>query len=306
MNRGRSLAAKIGTSMGAVILLSLITFLFTRLSGDPAALLIPIDATYEELVQMRADLGLERSLLAQFVTFATNALRGDFGFSLRYGQPAMELVLGRVPATLELALSAALFGWLVAIPLGILAGYRPNSMWDRIARFVGLFGQSMPVYWLGILLIMFFSVRMRLLPASGRGSLGHLVLPSVALSLNLMGSVTRILRASMVEILRQDYIRTALAKGVSREVLLFKHALKNAAIGVVTVIGLQLGSLLGGTVVTETVFAWPGLGRFIVQSIQYRDFPVVQAGVLVLAVMIVVINAVTDLVYPLLDSRVRA
>ncbi|NLK08964.1 MAG: ABC transporter permease [Firmicutes bacterium] len=305
MNKVNGLAAKIATSIGAVILLSMITFIFTRVSGDPASLLIPSDATYEELLEMRALLGLDRSLPAQFLTFASGALKGDFGLSLRYGQPAMELVLARVPATLELAFFAALIGWAVAVPLGILSGCKPNSVWDAVARFIALFGQSMPVYWLGILLVMLFSIKLRLLPASGRGGFGHLILPGLALSLNLMGSVTRVLRASMVEILRQDYIRAARARGISQKALLFKHALKNGAVGMVTVIGLQLGSLVGGTVVTETVFAWPGLGRFIVQSIQFRDFPVVQAGVLFLAVVIALINTTTDLIYPLLDSRVR-
>lgn len=302
---GRTLIGKLAVSVGAVVLLSLITFLFTRLSGNPAALLIPMDAPPEELARMQEALGLNEPLHVQFTKFAANAVRGDFGQSLRYQQPAMELVLNRIPATVQLAAAAAIIGWTVAIPLGILAGYRPNSFWDRIARLVALFGQSMPIYWLGILLIMFFAVKLQLLPASGRGDWRYLILPATALSLNLMGSVTRILRVSMLEVLRQDYIRTALAKGVSRRAVLFKHALKNASVGVVTVIGLQLGSLLGGTVVTETVFAWPGLGRFIVQSIQYRDFPVVQAGVLFLAVMIALVNMITDMIYPLLDSRMR-
>ena len=205
---------------------------------------------------------------------------------------------------MQLAGAAAVFGWVLAVPLGILAGARPNTIWDRLARLVSLFGQSMPVYWLGIVLILLLSVRWGWVPASGRGTWGHMVLPVMALSLNLMGSVTRVLRVQLQDILQQDYIRSARAKGLPMRSVLGKHALKNAGIGVVTVMGLQLGALLGGTVVTETVFAWPGLGRLVVQAIQFRDFPLVQAGVIVLASVVILVNLLTDLLYPMLDRRV--
>ncbi len=302
---GRRLATKVLTSAGALFLLSMIIFLFTRLSGDPASLLLPMDAPPEQLAAMQTALGLDQPLPVQFARYLRGVIGGDFGRSLRYQEPALQLVLERIPATIQMAVAAAAVGWLIAIPLGILAGWKPNSTWDGAARLVALFGQSMPIYWLGILLIMLFAVRLQLLPAAGRGDWRYLVLPAAALSLNLMGSVTRILRVSIRQTLRQDYIRTARAKGVHAHMILFKHALKNASLGAVTVMGLQLGSLLGGTVVTETVFAWPGLGRLIVQSIQYRDFPVVQTGVLFLAAAVLAVNSVVDLLYPLLDSRLR-
>ena len=295
---------RILTALATLWALSLLVFLLTRFSGDPAVLLLPADASPEELVQLRQQLGLDRSLLHQYFIYMTQAVRGDFGRSLRYGTSAMALVLERLPATMQLAAASAIVGWTLAIPLGILAGARPNTFWDRLARLVSLFGQSMPVYWLGIVLIMVVSVRFGMVPASGRGTLAHMLLPVMALSLNLMGSVTRVLRVQLQDILKQDYIRSARAKGLPMRSVLGKHALKNAGIGVVTVMGLQLGALLGGTVVTETVFAWPGLGRLVVQAIQFRDFPLVQAGVIVLASVVIVVNVVTDLLYPLLDRRV--
>ncbi len=304
MQRGQSILHRLLTAAATIWALSLLVFLLTRLSGDPAALLIPSDASPEELAQLRSQLGLDQGLLRQYMVYLSQAVRGNFGDSLRYGTSAMRLVLERLPATMQLAAAAAVVGWTAAVPLGILAGARPNTVWDRLARFVSLFGQSMPVYWLGIILILFISVRWGLVPASGRGTASHMFLPVLALSLNLMGSVTRVLRVQLQDILQQDYIRSARAKGLSGTMVLGKHALKNAGIGVVTVMGLQLGVLLGGTVVTETVFAWPGLGRLVVQAIQFRDFPLVQAGVMVLAAVIIAVNLVTDLLYPLLDRRV--
>lgn len=295
---------RLATAVATLWALSLLVFLLTRFSGDPAVLLLPSDASPEELVQLRQQLGLDRSLLHQYFVYLSQVVRGDFGQSLRYGTSAMGLVLERLPATMQLAGAAAVFGWVLAVPLGTLAGARPNTIWDRLARLVSLFGQSMPVYWLGIVLILLLSVRWGWVPASGRGTWGHMVLPVMALSLNLMGSVTRVLRVQLQDILQQDYIRSARAKGLPMRSVLGKHALKNAGIGVVTVMGLQLGALLGGTVVTETVFAWPGLGRLVVQAIQFRDFPLVQAGVIVLASVVILVNLLTDLLYPMLDRRV--
>ncbi len=284
---------------------SLVTFLLMHLTGDPVTLFLPMDASPEDVQTMRTAMGFDRPVYVQYVDFLGGVIRGDFGDSLRHRAPALGLVVERLPATMQLTFAALALAVVTAIPLGVIAAARRRSGISLIAYIVGLLGQSMPVFWLGIVLILFLSVNLRLLPASGRGSWLHLLMPAVTIGTYSMALLMRLMRATMIEVLSQDFIRTAKAKGLSERVVVFKHALRNALIPVVTVMGLQLGTLLGGAVITETVFSWPGLGRFLIQGFNNRDMAVVQAAVFVMALMIVTANLLTDLAYGALDPRVR-
>lgn len=289
----------------AVLGVSTVVFLLLRLSGDPVALLVTETTTPEEMERLREALGLSAPLWEQYGRFLAHALRGDFGESLRYTKPAAALVWETLPATLELTAAALVIATVVAVPLGIVAAVRRGTAIETSASVVTLLGQSMPFFWLGILLIFVFSVQLRLLPSFGRGSLWHLILPAVTLSAATLAKTARLVRAGMLEVMSQEYIRTARAKGLPEPRVIFRHALSNIAIPVVTILGLDFGLLLGGAVVTETIFAWPGTGRLMVQAIQGRDFPVVQAGVFILAIVFVVLNALLDLLYGWLDPRIR-
>jgi len=276
------------------------------MSGDPAATMLPGDASVEELRDLRHALGLDQSLPVQYVRFLASAVTGDFGTSLRHQEPAMALVLERLPATLELAFAALILSVAVGVPLGIVAALRRGKLADIAAMAFAVVGQATPYFWMGIMLILVFAVELRWLPTSGRGGFERLILPAVTLGTHFMAVLARLTRTSMLEVLGQNYVVTARAKGLSERAVVLVHALKNAAVPVVTLIGLQFGTLLGGAVVTETIFAWPGVGRLAVQSIFVRDYPVVQAGVFVLALSFVAINLVVDLLYGWLDPRTRA
>ena len=276
-----------------------------RLSGDPVPLLLPPDAPRSEIFRLRTELGLDRPLPVQYAVFLGNLVRGDFGQSIRFKTPALAVVTERLPATLELGLTAFGLAILVAIPIGLLSAVHRNTLLDHAAMGLALVGQSAPTFFIGILFILLISVNAGLLPTSGRGDWRHLVLPAVTLGLFAMASVARITRSAMLEVLRADYIRTARAKGLAETLVIAKHTLKNAAIPIVTITGLQFGSLLAGAVVTETVFAWPGIGRLAIQSIYNRDYPVVQCVVLLSAALFVVVNLAIDALYGLLDPRIR-
>jgi ABC-type dipeptide/oligopeptide/nickel transport system permease component len=238
--------------------------------------------------------------------FLANVARGDFGRSIHFREPAMRVVWGYLPATLELGLTAFGLAVLVAVPVGLLSAVRRNSLVDHTTMGLALVGQSAPTFFLGILFILLFSLKAGLLPTSGRGGAAHLVLPALTLGAFAMASVARLTRSAVLEVLGADFVRTARAKGLAERVVVVKHTLKNAALPIVTITGLQLGTLLGGAVVTETVFAWPGIGRLAIQSIYNRDYPVVQCTVFLSAVLFIVINFCIDLVYGLLDPRVRS
>jgi ABC-type dipeptide/oligopeptide/nickel transport system permease component len=250
-------------------------------------------------------MGFNDPFLVQYGRFLAGAVRGNFGDSVRHGEPAFDLVVERMPATFELAGAGLLVALCVAIPAGIVSAVRRNSTLDYVSTILALLGQSMPTFWLGIMLILVFSVQFHLLPSSGRGTLSHLILPALTLGLFTTARITRLTRSGMLEVLNQDYIRTARAKGVSARPIVWKHALKNAAIPIVTIIGIELGTLLGGSVITETIFAWPGVGRLSVQAIYNRDYPVVQAAVFLLASTFVLVNLIVDVVYTYLDPRIR-
>jgi peptide/nickel transport system permease protein len=292
----------------ALVAFGVVTLVFValRLSGDPAATMLPGDASVDELVALRRELGLDQPLHVQYLKFLAGAVTGDFGTSLRHQQPAFELVIERLPATLELAFAALLLSVVVALPLGIVAAIYRGRLADMLAMGFAVVGQATPYFWMGIMLILIFAVELQWLPTSGRGGLDHLILPAVTLGTHFMAVLARLTRTSMLEVLGQNYVTTARAKGLPEWLVITTHALKNAAVPVVTLIGLQFGTLLGGAVVTETIFAWPGVGRLAVQSIFVRDYPVVQAGVFVLALSFVGINLLIDLLYGYLDPRIRS
>jgi peptide/nickel transport system permease protein len=289
------------------VALGVITLVFValRMSGDPAAAMLPGDASVEETIALRRTLGLDRPLYAQYASFLGSAVTGDFGTSFRHQQPAFELVLERLPATLELAFAALVLALVVALPLGILAAVYRGGVVDVAAMVFAVIGQATPYFWMGIMLILIVAVQLDWLPTSGRGGVERLILPAITLGTHFAASLARLTRTSMLEVLGQNFVTTARAKGLSERSVILGHALKNAAVPVVTLIGLQFGTLLGGAVVTETIFAWPGVGRLAVQSIFVRDYPVVQAGVLVLALSFVALNLLVDLLYGTLDPRIR-
>jgi len=284
---------------------SIVTFGLVRLTGDPITVLLGETATQEAIAQMRSELALDRPVHVQYARFIRNALRGDFGDSLRYRQPALTLFVERLPATLELAGAALLLALIIGLPIGITAALRPQSAFDGLVRGLALTGQAIPGFYLGLVAIILFGAQLRLLPTGGRGSLAHLILPAATLAAYQVAIVARFARGAMLEVLGEDYIRTAQAKGLRRLRVIVQHALRNALIPVVTIIALQVGTLLSGAVVTETVFSWPGVGRLAVQAIYTRDFPIVQVTVMVTAALFVAINLLTDLLYVLLDPRVR-
>jgi ABC-type dipeptide/oligopeptide/nickel transport system permease component len=292
-------------SIFVLVGISLVVFVILHLTGDPAALLMPMDATPEQVAQFRQEMGFNDPILVQYWRFFKGTLRGDFGKSFRHSQPALELVMERMPATIQLTLAAMVIALLVAIPVGIISAIRRNSILDHIGMTGALLGQSTPVFWLGIMLILIFSVTLQWFPSSGRGEIQNLVLPAITLGMFTMARTARMMRSSMLEVLGQEYMKTAKAKGLKPLTVVLKHALKNAAIPVVTIIGMELGTLLGGAVITETIFAWPGVGRLAVQAIYNRDYPVVQAAVFLLAAIFVLVNLVVDLLYTYLDPRVK-
>jgi peptide/nickel transport system permease protein len=298
----RKFAHTLFVAFGVVTLV----FVALRMSGDPAATMLPGDASVDELRDLRHALGLDQPLHVQYVKFLVSAITGDFGTSLRHQEPAMALVMERLPATLELAFAALLLSVAVAVPLGIVAALHRGRLADMLAMAFAVVGQATPYFWMGIMLILVFAVELRWVPTSGRGGFERLILPAVTLGTHFMAVLARLTRTSMLEVLGQNYVTTARAKGLTERAVVLVHALKNAAVPVVTLIGLQFGTLLGGTVVTETIFAWPGVGRLAVQSIFVRDYPVVQAGVFVLALTFVAINLLVDLLYGWLDPRTRA
>jgi len=285
---------------------SAIVFLLLRLiPGDPVRLLLPPEATEQMVQETRREMGFDRPMYAQYVVYLGQLVRGDLGTSIRFQRPVLDLVLERFPATLELTLVSMVVATLVAIPLGIIAAVKRYSRWDAGVMLGSLLGQSVPTFWMGIVLILVFAVQLRVLPTSGRGSWQQLVLPSITLGAYMMALIARLTRSGMLEVLREDYVRTARAKGLPEREVLIRHAFRNAMLPVVTVLGMQVGALLGGAIITEAVFAWPGIGTLTINAIYMRDYPIVQATVLISAVAFVAINLVLDLAYQYLDPRIQ-
>ena len=292
---------------GVIVMLgvSAIVFFALFLTGDPAALMMSPDASMEEIAAFRHAMGFDDPIWLQYLRFLGHALQGDLGTSLRYRRPALDLLVERLPATALLAFVALLWSSLLGFLLGTIAAVRKNSAIDFSIRVISLLGQAVPVFWLALLLIILFSLNLRLLPSSGTGSWKHLIMPSVALGAYYLSAITRLVRASLIEVLGENYIRTARAKGMTPWRIVVHHAMRNAMIPVITVQGMYLASLLGGALVTEIIFAWPGIGRLAVEAIQNRDFPVVQAVVLFAAAVFVVTNFLVDLAYTWLNPRIR-
>lgn len=282
-----------------------IVFFVTRILGDPAALLLPTGASAQELDALREQLGLNQPVLEQYLHYLLQILHGDFGVSFQFQRPALEVVMERMPATLELAFAAILFGTLFGVIAGTIAALNRGKLAELIVMIFALLGQATPVFWLGIMFILLFAVEFGILPTGGRGTLAHTVLPAMTLAIFVCASIARLLRSSLLDVLREDYVRTARAKGLMPRTILIWHVARNALIPVVTMIGIIMGELLGGSVVTETVFAWPGIGRLIIQAIETKDFPVIQAGVMLIAFIFVAINLLIDLAYGFLDPRIR-
>ena len=281
-------------------------------AGDPVELLLPPDATQQDAIELRHNLGLDQPFFTQYTIFLKNAVKGDIGKSFIYGQSALDVVFERLPATLQLAITAMIISVLLGIPLGVISAVNPKSLISRVIMFFSLFGISVPVFWTGMVLVLIFSVSLGILPSSGKGDVllsldwfKHIVLPATTLSLYQLALIIRLTRTGMMEVLLQDYIKLAKAKGVPRKVIVFLHALKNTLIPVITVIGIQFGQLIAFTIVTETIFAWPGTGKLIIDSIQNLDRPVVVAYLLVVSLIFIGINFMVDILYTFIDPRVR-
>lgn len=308
---GRYIIRRLLQSIIVVLGVTLLVFVVLFKSGDPVLLMVSPEATKEEIEQVRRQMGFDRPVLVQYGDFMSKALRGDFGISIRHSQPVFQMIKERIPATLELALAAFAISLLVSLPVGILSATKRNSIWDNLGMGMALLGQSLPVFFLGVMLIFIFAGKLQLLPSYGRGSGGlinefkHLILPAITLGTFSLARNARLIRSSLLEVLGLEYVKTARSKGLAERAVIMRHALKNALIPVVTVVGLEFGTLLGGAVITETVFSWPGVGRMIIVAIQQRDFPVVVGTVTVIAIVFVALNLLVDLVYGVLDPRVR-
>lgn len=288
-----------------LFLITLLTFFFLAVAKDSARMMAGPEASEEDLVRIRSELGLDRPVYIQYTLWLGRALQGDFGQSYVGRTDALRMVLERLPATLLLTFTAMGLALLIAIPLGIIAAVRRGSLLDAFVSALGVSGQAMPLFWFGIMLIIIFGVQLRLLPVSGYGTPLHLLLPAVTLGVYTMPVIMRLTRSSFLDVLSQDYIRTAKAKGAPSYLILLKHALRNAALPIILMVGMQLGVLVGGAVVTETVFAWPGIGRLAVDSVVTGDFPVVQATVIILAAAIMLMNLIADLAVAMVDPRIR-
>jgi peptide/nickel transport system permease protein len=284
---------------------STVVFVVLRLSGDPVALMVAPDTPPAEVARVRSELGLDRPLVVQYAVFLGDVLRGNFGRSLRFSEPAVGLVLERLRPTLELAFFSVLLSVVVGIPVGALSALRRNTVYDAMAMAGALVGQSAPTFFVGIILILFFSVQLQILPVGGRGEWYQLIMPVLTLGAFNTASIARLTRSAMLDVMSKDYIRTARSKGLNEGQVLIRHAAKNFAIPIITVLGIEMGALLGGAVVVETVFAWPGMGRLVIQAINTRDYPVVQAAVFLLASGFVLTNTIVDILYGIIDPRIR-
>jgi peptide/nickel transport system permease protein len=302
----RFIVRRLALSLVVLFGVSIVVFGLIHLApGDPARLMLYDTAPEEEVQAMRKTLGLDQPLYLQYWLFLSHAVRGDLGRSLYYKQPALGIIMEHLPATAELTFAALALSLAVAVPMGVVSAVKRDSPWDYAGMFLATVGQATPVYWLGLMLILFFAVQLRILPTSGRGGIAHLILPAVALGAPLMALVTRLVRSGMLDILGEDYVRTARAKGLPERLIVLRHAFRNILIPLVTIVGLQFGALLGGAVITETVFAWPGVGRLVVTAITARDYPLVQAATLLVSLYFVAINLLLDVLYVYIDPRIR-
>ena len=301
----RFVLKRLGFALVSLFLLSLTIFVFVRLTGDPAVLLVEPGASAADLAEIRTQFGLDRPLWVQYGSFVTHMLRGDFGQSFYYRTPVFELYLSRLPHSLLLAAVAMAFSLVIGIPTGVIAAVRVNRWWDSAGKVFALLGLSLPSFWVGLLLILFFSVYLGWLPSSGSGTTLHVIMPAFALGWYFAAAHMRLTRSSMLEVLGSEYVKLARLKGLPEALVIGKHALKNALIPVLTLAGINLVLMVNVAVVVETVFAWPGIGRLLYEGIAFRDFPIVQATVLLGGAMIVVVNLIVDVLYAVIDPRIR-
>ena len=298
------LARRIFQSITVLLGATLVAFFITRATGDPVNLLLPETATEEQRQALRARLSLDQPIFTQYMRYISDIIQGDFGNSIRHEVPVADLIWERMPATLELALAGMALTIIFSFPLGIFIALNRNTIWDLFGTTFSLLGQAMPTFWTGLMLILIFAVSLGWLPVSGRDTWKNIILPATVLGIYSTGRITRLVRSGMLEVLGKEYIRTARAKGLLENVVVWVHALRNASIPVVTMLGLEFASMLSGALIIEMVFAWPGLGRLVVTSVFSRDFPVVQGVVLTYAVIFVVSNLIVDMVYSVLDPRI--
>ena len=289
----------------SVLLITLVLFVLVRAKGDPVDLYVPLEAGQEVRAQLRHLWGLDQPLPVQYGRLVLSMMRGDFGTSMWHKKPALEVVLSRIPATVQLMGTALLLAILAGIVLGTICAVKKGSLLDLCLMTCAAFGQAMPSFWLGVMLILFFAVNLHWLPASGRGGWQHLILPTLSLMMYPLPVILLLVRSSVLEVLREDFVLVARAKGLTEKTVLFRHVLKNALNPAVTALGIMLGTVLGGAVVTETVFAWPGLGRLTIQAVWTRDMPIIQASVVILALWVILCNLAADIINLLLDPRIR-
>ena len=302
----RFIAVRVLQSLLAILVMSMIVFGLARISGNPLDVMLPIEAEPEDYERLSKHWGLDKPLTTQYVIFVKKALQGDFGGSLKYqGKSAMALVTERLPATLELAGFALFISAILALPIGVLAAVAKGSSWDTAAKIIALLGQSLPAFWLGIVLMWVFAVMLDWLPSSGRGGLQHLILPAITLGWFQVAVIMRLVRSSMLEVMDSEFVKLARVKGIPEWKVIWKHCLRNASIAPLTVFAIIAGSLLTGSVVTETVFTWPGLGLLVVDAVRSRDFQVVQAVVILFAGIFILCNLLVDILYAYLDPRIR-
>ncbi len=288
-----------------LLIISFLIFILVYIAGDPVAMMLSADASPQEIQQFREALGFDRPFHVQFGHYIMNVIIGDFGASYQYGVSALSLVLDRLPATIELATASMIIAIAIAIPLGVISAVRPNTLIDSIATGLSAIGKAVPNFWLGIMLILIFAVNLKVMPVSGTGSWKHIVLPAITLGTAMSAEITRLVRSNMIEILQQDYIRTAKSKGQKSLVIIFKHAFRNSLVPVITITLLQMASLVGGSFITEMIFSWPGVGQLIIQAVYEKDLPIIQAAVFVTAIIILLMNLLTDILYRVLDPRIK-
>ena len=301
----RYIVRRVGQALIALFILSILIFGMVRLTGDPTLLMLPEDATEEDMRQLQRALGLDRPVPVQYWVFITNALQGDFGRSIKGQIPVLDIIQERLPHSARLGGASLLVTLLIALPLGVLAAVYKGSVLDTFAQIVAVLGQSMPMFWVGIVLIQVFAVYMRWLPSGGTGTLAHYILPAFTLGWWLVAGIMRLLRSSMLEVLDSEFVKLARIKGLTERKIVWKHALRNSLIPVVTFGGIYMAVLITAAILVETVFAWPGVGRLVYESIVFRDFPVVQAVVLMTAGFVILTSLVVDILYAYLDPRIR-
>lgn len=299
------LLRRIAQTVPTLLLITLIVFVLVYVTGDPVSMMLPLDAPQKQVDALRIALGVDQPLWQQYFQFLGRLVQGDFGESFRYRQPALGLVIERLPATLELAGMSMLIAVVIAVPLGIWSAVRKGTAIDFFVTGFSALGKAMPSFWLGIVLVLMLAVSYQIFPVSGRGTLTHLVLPAATLGLSVATEMTRLIRSSMLEILSQDYIRTARSKGVRNALVTYKHALINALNPVITIMALQISGLVGGALTVEVVFAWPGMGQLIVQAANGRDMAVLQAAIFVIALMVIIVNLLADILYVVVDPRIK-